>query len=260
MDGFLGRCAFAGEAVDARAAGATFVGQATFNGGVAVTSWPRGDVAGLLPRGLALATNVSPTPEAHPVVFIFGEQTCGAVRVGGYPFPVGRDYLELCVAVPFVRHVQGRYLHTFIPRMYATYLPAVWNGNAHYGFSKRLARISWDGSLYVVTTTAGVLLLHTEVEPVKGSDPAAVPPNFAAMREMFSLPVVGRKQDGSYVASYFEWDFDTAVVRAADAVVSIDEPFLEGLTPRRCPDAPSGSFDVRGMVWRLSWPSPPRWG
>lgn len=251
MEGFLG------DTTGAAAAGATFVGQATFNGCIAVTAWPRREVAALLPQGLEPAPTESPA-DRHPVVFVFGEQTSGAVRVGGYPFPVGRDYREICVAVPFVRHVHGQYLHTFIPRMYATYLPAVWNGNAHYGFSKRMARISWEGALYLVTTATGALLLHTETDAVKTSGSAPMPTPFHAMRAMFALPVLGRKADGSYVTSYFEWDFDTAAVDAADVAVSIEDGFLDGLGPRRCADVPGGSFAVRGMVWRLSWPSPCR--
>lgn len=248
MEGFLG------DIVDASAAGATFVGQATFNGCIAVTTWPRRDVAALLPPGLAPALPASGA-DGHPVVFVFGEQTGGAVQVGGYPFPVGRDYREICVAVPFVRHLQGRYLHTFIPRMYATYLPAVWNGNAHYGFSKRVAQISWEGALYLVTSATGALLWHAETEPVKPSPSAA---GFDAMRAMFRVPILGRKTDGSWVASYFDWDFATAAVAGADVAVSIGDGFLDGLTARRCTDPPSGSFAVRGMVWRLSWPSPCR--
>ncbi len=245
---------FLGDSIAASVAGATFVGQATFNGCIAVTTWPRRDVMALLSDGLTLAEHAA-GDDGHPVVFVFGEQTGGAVRVGGYPFPVGQDYREVCVAVPFVRHVHGRHLHTFIPRMYATYLPAVSNGNTHYGFSKRMASISWEGAFYLATSLTGALLLHIETEAVKS---AAAPASLAAVRAMFALPMLGRRADGRYVTSYFDWDFDTATVGTADVAVSIADGGLDAVAARRCPDLPSGSVAVRGMVWRLSWPMPCR--
>jgi hypothetical protein len=53
---------------------------------------------------------------------------------------------------------------------------------------------------------------------------AGGPPGFEAMRAVFACPVVGRKGDGRYVRSAFGWDF-------ADAV------------------------EVRGMLWKVAWPS-----
>ena len=118
----------------------------------------------------------------------------------------------------------------------------------------------WQGPVFLVTTEAGTLLLHAAVETGGGWCPgqACELPNFAAMQAVFDLPVVGRKANGAYVSSYFGWDFSTATVRAADSCIAIDAPFLEGLTPRRCHDVPSGTFEVRGMIWRLSWPAPSR--
>jgi len=47
---------------------------------------------------------------------------------------------------------------------------------------------------------------------------------------------------------------------AADpaASVSIDAPLVEGLPLRTCTAVPGGSFEVRGMAWKLTWPAPCR--
>ncbi len=136
------------------------------------------------------------------------------------------------------------------------YFPATWNGNTHYGFAKETARMYWHGSVFVIRTETGTLLLRAAVETTADwtSAISCALPNFAAMQAVFSLPVLGRKANGTYVGSCFGWDFGNAVVRPADACISIDAPLIAGLTPRRCDDVSSGTFEVRGMIWRLSWP------
>ena len=49
MEPFLDRRAFPGPAIDLAASGASFAGQACFNGCIAVTNWQRADVERLLP-------------------------------------------------------------------------------------------------------------------------------------------------------------------------------------------------------------------
>jgi hypothetical protein len=257
MDLFLGRDSFSGLSGDRNAFATSFVGQATFNGYIAFANWARADVEKLLPPDLALVPNSSSIPHLHPVVFVFGEQTEGAALFGGLTIPMGIAYHEFCMAIPFVKHQRGRYLHTYIPRMYSSYFPAIWNGNVHYGFSKAMAKMSWQGPVFMLTTADDALLLHISVETQRNwsNGSRCELANFQAMREVFALPVVGRKSNGAYVRSYFDWDFSDALVRSASSCVSVDAPLVEGLTPRECHSVSSGTFEVRGMLWRLSWPS-----
>jgi len=257
MDAFLTRGAFAGSVIDVNAFRGSFVGEARFHGCIMFSNWPRREVARLLPPELELAGNNSALSDVHPVVFIFGEQTDGAVIFGGVTVPTGVHYHEFGMAIPFVKHVRGRYLHTHIVRMYASYFPAVWNGSTHYGFAKEMGKMSWQGPVFVLTTEEEALLFHAAVEREGEWSPgsACMLPSFEAMREAFALPIVGRKADGTLVCSYFGWAFSEASVRAADACASIDAPLVDGLTPRRCHDVPSGTFDVRGMTWRVTWPA-----
>ena len=260
MDSFLGAAAFPGPAVGRHAGSNSFVSQARFNGCIAFSNWPRADVERLLPPELELCANTSSLSDVHPVTFIFGDQTEGAMILGGFTYSVGVSYQELGMVIPFVKHRCGPYRHTYMVRMYSNYSVATWNGNMHYGFSKEMATLRWQGPVFMVTTEAGALLLHAAVEAAGDWSPGAACTleNFAATREIFSLPVLGRKANGEYVASYFGWDFAEASVRNADSCVSVDAPFLEGLTPRRYHDVPSGTFEVQGMMWRLTWPAPPR--
>jgi hypothetical protein len=232
------------------------VGQAHFSGFVAFSNWLRADVERLLPREIELARNLSSAPDLHPVVLIFGDQAAGATIFAGLTLPLGIHYQEFGIAVPFVKHRQGSNLHTYVPCMYSSYFPAAWSGNANYGFSKRMGTMWWQGPIFLLTSEQGELLFHAAVE--SASDWSRPPhrglANFDALQEIFSMPILGCKADGSYVCSYFGWDFSGARVRPADSCLSIDGPLLEGLAPRRCHDVPSGTFEIRGMIWRLTWP------
>ncbi|HUE29528.1 MAG TPA: hypothetical protein VMR79_01565, partial [Verrucomicrobiae bacterium] len=258
-DPFLGKSAFAGPVIEFGADGGSFAGQARFSGCIACTNWRRSDVEAILPPYLELATNTT-APELHPVVFIFGEQSDGAILFAGFTVRTGVTYHELGIVVPFVQHHRGRHLHSYVPRMYASYFPSVWHGNANYGFSKEMARMGWQGPVFLLTRENGSLLLHAETEPAGTWSPGSScdAPNFGAMRAIFELPVIGRRGDGSHVCSYFGWSFEDALVRPSDACVSIHAPLVAGIRPRRHHDVPGGTFEVRGMLWRLSWPVPCR--
>jgi hypothetical protein len=257
MDVFLTKQAFPGPCIDPTASSVTFAGQARFNGCIVFCNWPRRDVAALLPKELELAANASASAAVHPVAFIFGEQTVGTMIFAGITLPMGVHYHEFAMAIPFVKHRRGQYLHTFIPRMYSSYFPAVWHGNTYYGLAKEMAAMWWQGPVFLATASSHALLLHAAVES-SGSWSQGCScelSNFQAAQAIFALPVVGRKADGTYISCYFGWDFGEAVVRPADACVSIDAALVDGLGPRRCHDVSCGTFEVRGMLWRLSWPA-----
>jgi hypothetical protein len=235
----------------------TFVGQARFNGCIAFTGWLRPEVEALLPPELQLVGDR--TGDLHPILFMFGEQASGAMLFGGFTLPTGPPYQELAVVIPSVMHRAVPEAHIYVPRMYASYFPAVWSGNVYYGLGKAMARLGWEGSVFVVREGDGAPLLHVEVEAVGHWSPgcAGEPDGLPAMRAVLAHPVLGRTADGSYVSSRWGCDFSEAQVRPSDCRISIDAPLLPGLTPRRCRGAVPGAFEVRSMLWKVSWPSRP---
>jgi len=260
MQPILPRRAFPGTWIDRQARGGAFVGQAIFDGCVICCTRPRQEVAGLLPPSLELAVNDSLTPDVHPLVFILGEQRAGATIVGGRSVPLGVCYGELALAIPFVRHVGGIHLHTWIPAMVSGHGPATWSGNLLYGFNKRMGRVRREGPFLLVTDADGTMLLNATVEPRGEWTPApgCTHPCLEFVRDIFDMPVVGKRADGAWTCSYFGWDFASACVRPADACVSIDRPLVPGLTPGDYHDATAGTFEVEALRWRLTWPMPCR--
>jgi hypothetical protein len=261
MDCFLDRSAFRGVVRDAERAGAAFVGAARFSGWFACANWPRAALEALLPPALRLARNVSAAPEVHPLLFVFGEQSEGTILFGGMNVPMGVRYREFALAIPYVTRRDGRHLHTYVPRMYSSLHPPVRDGNVHYGFNKALAELERQGPIVTLTAAAGPLLWHAAVESSGGWCRAAraALPNLAALQAAFTLPNVGRKESGRYVRSYFGFDWQGAQVRPVRCAMSIDAPLVDGLAPQRCHSVAGGAFEVRGLLWRLSWPEPCAW-
>src|SRR5215470_2719046 len=185
MDPFLNKHAFFGPSITVDTVGGSFAAEATFNGCIAFFNWPRKEVERLLPPDLELAVNRSATPDLHPVSLVFGDQTEGAWIVAGRRLPLGFNYQELTLAVPFVRHRQGRYLHTYVPRIYSSYWPVVWAGNVNYGLAKRMGTMGPEGPFFLLRSEDGALLLHAAVEAqgdwITGS--RCDLPNFAAMQQ-----------------------------------------------------------------------------
>jgi hypothetical protein len=260
MHTLLDRTSFPSPASGVDAFRGPFVGRSTFDGCIVFSSWPREDVEALLPEALELPASTSATPDRHPVVFLFGDQREGATRFAGLTFPTDIAYQEFVLAVPFVRGAGGQHLHTYVPRMVSSHRPATVAGNLYYGFGKRMGRMWWEGPLFLMTDADGKLQLHAQVEATGGFTSCAgdAPTCLDGVRAAFSLPILGRKDDGAFITSYFDWDFCRARVRPVDAAVSIDLPFAEGVAPGLHHAVSPGSLEVRGMRWQLSWPAPCR--
>jgi hypothetical protein len=79
--------------------------------------------------------------------------------------------------------------------------------------------------------------------------------NLAGVRAVFDLPIIGQRDDGSYVTSHFGWDFAAARVRSVRATLPISDALAPGITALTCSCLPSATFEVQRMIWRLSWPS-----
>lgn len=257
----LGRDAFLGATVIADPAARSFAGQAIFDGFVAVCNRARAEVAGLLGPDLALAENVSETPDVHPLVFVVGEQREGATIVGARGLPLGIRYTEVALLVPFVTLAGGRYLHLFVPGMCCGFAPATLSGNWFYGFAKRPGTVHRDGDLAVATAADGATLFRAVVEPQgvwRGVGEGEAPPVLDWLREALRLPVLGRIASGTLVTSYFDWGFERAAVRPSRSTITVTVPFAPGLPPAEYRDGAAGGMEVRDIVWRLTWPQPTR--
>src|SRR5262245_34463183 len=142
--------------------------------------------------------------------------------------------------------------------MSSSCFPAVGHGNRHVRSSKERATMHRRGPFFLMTAADDGRLFHSAVEgtgewvPGTGADAL---PNFTALREMFSFPILGRKPAGRWAMSSFGWDFGEATVRPVSCWLSIDAPLVPGVEPRICLGVASGAFEVRGMLWQLGWPS-----
>ncbi len=251
------RAAFSGPSLPVERARATDAGQSRFDGCLAAIALPRAQVATLLPDEITLAANADDCG-THPLVVMFGEQIDCAMIVGGLLVPTRLRYWEWCLAIPYVVRRGGRYLHTFVPRMYSSWAPVVWDGNARFGYAKERADMGWDGDQFIATADDGSLRWHAGLQP-DGAWGRAAPPGLDALREAMALPIAGRRADGSWIESYFRLGFGDALLRPTRAVLWFDTALIPGLAPRIC-HAPAGAaFAVRGMTWRITHPGPCRW-
>jgi hypothetical protein len=238
----------------AAAAGARFVGLSCFNGWLGTVEWPRATVEALLPPPLCLDGG-APT---HPVLVLFGEQTGGTVVYGGVPMPLAIDFCEFGIAVPFVRHREGRYHHLFFPRMCSSYFPAVSDGNVHYGLAKRLARMTWRPPFFWMTDENGRLLFHAAVEPTGPFGDAAGVDAFRTAHRLAELPVLGRCAGERLVTSYFDWSAQGVRARPVRARLVWADGLVPGLGAHESLAGDGRLCEVSGMTWRLSWPLPCR--
>jgi hypothetical protein len=231
-----------------RLASTAIAGEAIFSGCLSAIDVARHVVASLLPPSVALPRRDS---AAYPCLLVFGEQMGGTTFFGGFSLPWNVRYHELMVAVPFVRWQGAAGEHLFVSGMTCDFWPAVWNGNIYYGFKKRFAQMSWSGGHFSVADENQ----RSGFEAVLGSRDEGTGIALDRIRTAAALPVLGYRQDGRFVRSYFDWDFRDAAVEAASLRLTLGQPFpeLPLAAHSACHDE---AYRIRGMHWRLSWPAP----
>jgi hypothetical protein len=222
-------------------------GQATFEGCIAVLNVPRETLLSMLPSAVDLPTGDFAD---CPCLLVFGEQSDGTAFFGGLRLPWGVRYHELMVAIPFVRWAGSRDVFLFILGMACDASWAVWNGNTYYGFRKRLASMSWEGGCFYATDEGHQPGLQAILRPRASASTG----QFAWIQAAAALPVLGHRDDGSFVRSRFEWDFREAAVEAAALSLVVENHFLE-LPVGRYAVRNDDAYWVRRMRWRLSWPT-----
>jgi hypothetical protein len=222
-------------------------GEASFEGCLAIIDVDRQFLQARLPPSIAL-------PERHSTIcsclLAFGAQSEGTTFFGGVPVSWGIGYHELMVAVPFVACHDAAGEHLFVTGMSCDFWPAVWNGNFYYGFHKQLAQMHWNGTSYSVTDGGPRSCFRAEVQR---SGDSAAHEAFGWIRAAAALPVLGRRADGSFVVSRFDWDFRQALVEAASVQLTLGEAFQE-LPPGDHLLRHDETVWVRKMGWRLGWP------
>jgi hypothetical protein len=255
MEPLPARDAFPEPWIARSSAGASYLAEADFDGVIVFTSRERDALARALPEGWRLGHNTSAHPDLHPLVLIFGVQSRTALRLGRYRVPREVEFGEMLVVIPFVVHEKGSHLHVHVVRAYSGDAVSTWSGGVNYGLAKYPADIEWFGRTFTVSAGGGPMLFHATVDAANDWHAGTVP-ELAAACEAFLLPVLGVRPDGSIVSSYFDWDFRRAFVRRARIAGSIDAPLARGLEPQVCHGSDGGTFEIRSMRWRVTWPTP----
>jgi hypothetical protein len=227
-----------------------FVGRMTAV--VAILPLAREAAQAMLPAGLGLAAQNHTPGDRHPLVLILGQQS----NVRPRPLPLGADYLEFILAVPFVEH-RGRARRgpfCYCPRLFLDRrLPTVL-GRLLYGYAKRRAAIEMTENSYrIADLDDGELLLSADFR----STAATVEPSRSSAALFFDLPVIAQAGD-SWWYSFADFGLDRAVVQPVELALVIHRPFVSGL--------PVGGFRIAGVEaaaarafrirtnWRLAGP------
>jgi hypothetical protein len=237
------------------------------------TNIDRDRVAELLPSGFQLAPRkTTRTPNVHPVILLFGDQTDGASVLPVVPLlpvvppqPSGVHYSEMILAVPFVRKTGGSGWHTYIIRMYLDNQVAVAAGLA-YGYQKEPAWIEWTGDyarIWNSNPLDGQDLLEGNfswgAQWYDGNDALQTIPNFQDMVNIMTTRLLGRTGSGpgsQSICSHFEWNLDQAKVARAETSYTMKAPFRSGMSAwtglSPFENVNDGAVVVRGMRWRLA--------
>ncbi|MBX9791219.1 MAG: hypothetical protein K2Y37_20045 [Pirellulales bacterium] len=187
---------------------------------------PRDQVeAHLPPIGITLAPQNLTPPDRHPLVFMAGRQSDvrpRAVRkdavAGLKQYGLTMNYLELIVAVPFVRRVGNP----------ATYTELVCSTRLvldHYGptmlgwlcgFPKIVGQISWSASNYTATTLQGDPLFESKLQDYGPIDQPSQFANFALVRPIFEQLHIGSLLQVAVVCT--QLDFQMSCVAKINAI------------------------------------------
>lgn len=206
----------------------------------------------MLPAGLDLAPQDFMPGDRHPVMVILGRQS----DVRPILLPLGSDYLEFILAVPFVEHrargPQGPFC--YCPRLFLDRRSPTVAGRLLYGYAKRRARIrATEGSYGIADLANGAPLLTADFR-ISG---AAAETSRSGAATLFNLPVISQALRG-WCYSCADLGLDHAFVQPVELDLVIHRQFVSGL--------PVGRFSIAGVEvngaracrirtsWRLAGP------
>jgi hypothetical protein len=263
---FLGPRNFVGTYVP-KSTPATTGGDATYQGNIVFTNLDRTLVQAILPPEFTLAQN-SAAPALHPVIYLYGHPTNTSWIVGDTPIVIGPNYQELMLLIPFVQKSPGTRWHTYVVRMYLDDWNAIGIGNVFFAYAKR-----WGTSTESVTTTGievtefaeGQTKFHAMLQTTgswqSDAHAEAAIPNYAAIKTILTMPVVGRHSSGQLVCSYFELTYTNATVAPAQSTHEFRAPFVDGMSGwvalGSLLSVANGAVMVRNVNWRIALPPPP---
>lgn len=256
MTTFLGPNDFDGSFEPQRADAKTG-GQSTYHGKVVFTNIDQKIVANALPQGLRLAEKkISATPDLHPIVYLYGHQTKTKWVIRGKNIPVGQDYQELILLIPFVQLVDHENWHNYVVRMYLNDRAARDIGNKFFGYAKHDATFDETATEFTVLVDSRPTF-HARIETLgpwqTSTDAERTLPHYRDIQTIFEMPALGMKKvkkNPRFVCSYFEWKYDAAEIAP---VQSQHWLLLSGpLT-----SVPDGAIAIRNLEWRIKSPPLP---
>lgn len=265
---FLGAGDFDG-GYDGRTKDTNWGGHAYYVGRIVFLNLPRKSVQDVLnaapSTSLHLAANHSATPNLHPVILMIGRQTNTAfVEPPGWTVPVGNDYNELILLIPFVQQgSSGTRWHNYVVHIYLDDFWAMWVGNQYYGLHKEQAVLTDNPPDYDVYRETDHVFhaTFTALGALTSNSMAATLPNFQAAKEILSMPVLGTITSfpgNPYVCCYFEMDYSSGDVQPISSQVEFLEEFEPGMsawkTANAIPSVADGAFEIRNVRWRMAFP------
>ena len=157
--------------------------------------------------------------------------------------------------------------------MYLNDLLAITSGNFYYGYRKlwgSFLRVDVDLAPSEFEASHLSMLKFVADITAQGSwlssvDAESNLPNFNQIREIFTMPLIGRNPGSApllpYICSYFQWDFASAFVRPIKSRHQFMHPFTAATSPwvslGELSSVKNGALAIRGMEFRISFPAFP---
>ena len=218
---------------------------------IALLGIPAESAHALLADGLVLAPQ-DVSDDGHPLLLVMGRQR----NVRFACAPVGIDYFEFILAVPFVEPAGSRGAggpFGYMPCLLLDrWLPTV-AGRILLAYEKRRAVIAGTNDSYrIVSAETGEQLLAARHRPPARPGTYRLP---VSLRRALELPVISRRAGGGWRYTVVDLRLDEAQIEPVEMDLAIERPFAPGL--------PAGEFALDGgggrafrlrTSWRLTGP------
>jgi hypothetical protein len=207
----------------------------------------------LLADGLVLAPQDVASHDGHPLLLVMGRQR--NVRLACAP--VGIDYFEFILAVPFVEPAGSRGAGAgpfgYMPCLLLDrWLPTV-AGRILLAYEKhRAVLFGSEDSYRVVSAKTGERLLAARHRPSARSESYRLP---VSLRRALELPVISRRAGGGWRYTVADLRLDEARIEPLEMNIAIERPFVPGLPAGKFVLDAGGGRAVRLRTsWRLTGP------